>query len=128
MSGAGSIGALQQHHWTFDGEVAEPMSATELRKLLTDVVRVIGMTPIAEPAIYVDGSGWRAVQLIAESHISVDGRGRVCAVDVFSCQPFNPEHVLACLAHWLHGRWCARWVERGLSVRPACERLEWPAA
>jgi S-adenosylmethionine/arginine decarboxylase-like enzyme len=120
--------ALQQHHWTFDGEVAEPMRATDLRKLLADLVRVIGMTPIASPAVYVDGDGWRGFQLIAESHISVDGRGRYCALDVFSCRPFDPEHVLACLAEWLHGRWSARWVERGLSVRPDVTMLEWPAA
>jgi len=116
---------VTQHHWAFNGLVGEPLGAAAIRKLLADLVRVIDMAAIAEPIVYIDGSGWRGLQLIAESHISIHGQGRDCAVDVFSCRPFEPQHVLSCLAQWMPGRWVGQWLERGLSgPRPARTRLE----
>lgn len=116
---------LAQYHWWFDGVVAAPLRAPEIRKLLADVVRIIRMTPIAAPAIYVDTPRrWCGLQLIAESHVAIHGQSGSCAVDVFSCRPFDPQHVLACLAQWMPGRWVANWIERELSVWPEQTRLE----
>lgn len=107
---------MTQNHWVFNGQVGEPLRAPDIRKLLADLVRIIDMTAIAEPIVYVDGSAWRGLQLIAESHISLHGEGRDCAVDVFSCRSFEPQHVLACLAQWMPGRWVGEWIERGQSA------------
>jgi S-adenosylmethionine/arginine decarboxylase-like enzyme len=50
--------------------------------------------------------------MIAESHISLHGRGRLAFCDVFSCAPFNPDVMEAVLMDVLGGRFAKRQIDR----------------
>jgi hypothetical protein len=132
---------LQKHHWAWDGVVdlgerpggvqlgpAEPHrqipTERQLRKFLDDIVRVIDMKAIAAPTVVVDERAnpneWWAYQLIAESHISIHGRGRRLLIDVFSCRAFNPRLVAAAIYCWFGGAYTMQELRPplGFSARP----------
>lgn len=103
---------LVPYHWLFDGLIPDPPTAAHLRKLLPELVAMIGMTAIREPVVWVSSPGWAAFQLIAQSHISLHGQDDRAWADVFSCKEFDAEQVGAYLRASLGGEW-----KRG-QVRP----------
>lgn len=82
-------------------------SATQGKKLLADLVKLIGMTPVTKPqAVYVaeeGNKGFTGSINLATSHIAFhiwDETG-LLMLDVYSCKDFEPVVVLDFLDHKL---------------------------
>lgn len=100
------------HHMVLDLGRCRPEVATDpdaLRRFVTTLVDAIRMTAYGEPMVVHFGehdpelAGWTVVQLIETSNIMahfMDGSGDAY-LDVFSCQEFDPEVVLAVVAQML---------------------------
>jgi S-adenosylmethionine/arginine decarboxylase-like enzyme len=99
---------LRAYHWAYDGILPERPTAMLLLDLLVRLVELCGMTAIADPVVSVRRSEYAAFQLIAESHISIHGKGERCWADVFSCKPFQEDAVGKVLRDTLRGEWTYR--------------------
>jgi S-adenosylmethionine/arginine decarboxylase-like enzyme len=109
------VDPLRSCHWTFDGIASERPGEYQLRLLIKELVREIGMTPITpEPMIVIEGQNWQAFQVIAESHISIEGKGDAVYCDIFSCKPFDAVRAHAVLNEHLRvERWEVAEIKRG---------------
>ena len=104
---------LRGYHTLFDGELSDIPTARTLRDFLWAAVMATGLSAIAPPVIVVRTPDWTAFVVIAESHISAHGRGKVGFADVFSCRRFDANAMLAVLQRALPGEWSMREIERG---------------
>lgn len=106
-------GNLRGYHTLYDGELWDIPTAQNLGAFLDEAIAATGLMPISARVVKVRTPDWSAFVPIAESHISAHGRGKVGFVDVFSCQRFDPEAMLAVLVEALPGEWSMRSLERG---------------
>ncbi len=93
-------------HTIIDAKITEMVPADRLPRIVRGLVAEIDMTPIADCVVneFEDYDlGASAIQLLAESHISIHymwDRKEVW-IDVFSCKPFNQYVVLQYLTKHL---------------------------
>jgi S-adenosylmethionine/arginine decarboxylase-like enzyme len=90
-------------HWMCQGiSRRRPLKREEIEEFLILCPQRLSMTVIAGPTIVKLAHGWSGIEIIAESHISVETRGRVVFADVFSCREFEREVVLGLAFECLH--------------------------
>lgn len=103
--GEQATATLEGHHAIFHGTLSEQPSAERLLAVLLRLVTETGLHAICEPLIHQDGEQWAAFVMIAESHISFEGRGRRAMVDVVSCRDFDDAAMQGILQGSLGGEW-----------------------
>src|SRR3990167_4681037 len=84
---------LQGWQAFYSGRPDQRPDEEALRRTITALVALTGLTAIGEPIIHIDAerAAWGAIQLIAESHIAIDGKRTECAVTIFSCRSFDAD-------------------------------------
>lgn len=96
-------------------------------KILVDLVKEVGMTPLSPPFVYPSvcenpawspplASGLSGFIVLAESHLAFHSfvEAEFCFLDVFSCKPFETAAVKTFLAHRLGAyRFNVQLVQRG---------------
>lgn len=108
------MGELEGHHWIFEAELPGPPLGQELERALDAVVVAVNMEAIpGMRLVSVRLPAWDALQIIAESHITLHGVGGQACADVFSCKPFDANAVRRALRAHLGGVWEGRPVARG---------------
>ena len=105
--------SLRGYHTLYDGELSDIPTARALGDFLDEAVAATGLKPISARIVSVRTPDWSAFVVIAESHISAHGRGKVGFVDIFSCRRFDQEAMLGVLQETLAGEWRMREIERG---------------
>jgi S-adenosylmethionine/arginine decarboxylase-like enzyme len=103
---------LEAHHWIFGAELREVPSQEVLERALDALLVAVAMEPVTR-LVSVRGEDWDAVQIIAESHIILHGKGMVACADVFSCKPFDVNAVRRVLSRELGSLWHEERVARG---------------
>ena len=76
-------------HLLLDGKVSKVLTSKELKAVLPELARFIGMTPMGKPITRDCSVGPSAIQFIIESHIAVNYIHNYIAADVFSCKDFD---------------------------------------
>ena len=79
-------------HLMVDGYVSRVLKKRESKKLLHDLIKLVGMRAVGSYAYrqtHVGPSGW---QMLMESHISFDYMDDVVCVNLFSCKPFPKDY------------------------------------
>jgi hypothetical protein len=119
---------LEEHHFVFYGELESVPSRGKLNHTIDHVVETIGMTKIA-PIVGHDctiipgercefhpsGRHYQRLQLIAESHVGIEGDGLLCRGEIFSCKAFDPARAGAVFAVMLGGKWAYARLGRALT-------------
>lgn len=75
-------------HLILDGRVDRVLTCKELKAVLPELARFIGMTPLGLPITRNCPVGPSAIQFIIESHIAVNYIGNYVTTDIFSCKDF----------------------------------------
>ncbi len=113
---------LQGYHLLAEGAgVSQRWGA--IGDFLRMAVEATGLTVIMGPAVD-EGRGIGFV-VIAESHISVHLKGDRAFVDVFSCQPFGEEGVIASAIATFGGKWSHQTLRRDAVPAPALRGSGW---
>jgi S-adenosylmethionine/arginine decarboxylase-like enzyme len=100
------------YHHLFDGIVPEQPTRPTISATIRAIAKAVAMKRICRTKTHRDGEAWKGMVMIAESHISVHGRGRFAWLDVFSCQPFEKHDVVRVLERRLGGDWYAQDLRR----------------
>lgn len=118
------MNGLEEHHFVFYGELERIPLPSLLDRTIDHVVDTIGMTKIA-PVVGHDcalgcefharAQHYQRLQLIAESHIGIEGDGLLCRAEVFSCRAFDPARACAVFAVMLGGDWAYAPLVRALT-------------
>lgn len=115
--GVRGVAELAGHHWIFEAELSIPPSGLALERALDALVAAVEMEPVTR-MVSVRGAEWDAVQIIAESHTILHGKGLAACADVFSCKAFDVGAVKRALSEQLGGIWHGEPVARG-AAHPA---------
>lgn len=78
-------------HLILDGKVSRVLPKQELKAVLPELARFIGMTPLGKTITRDCFVGPSAIQFIIESHIAINYIGMYLTTDVFSCKDFDIE-------------------------------------
>ena len=96
---------LNGYHLMLGGTLAQLPTVEQLLDTLGRLVSATGLTPISPPIASVRGEDYSAFVMIAESHISLHGKGQMAVVDVFSCRAFDHDGMKQHLEDQLGGVW-----------------------
>lgn len=97
---------LEPCHVILDGVLTGQPERGALHRLLNKLIHATGLREIAHSRrVVIEPEAWRAITLIAESHISLHGAGRLAWVDVFSCRPVDRDLVEHVVRETLGGAW-----------------------